>query len=83
MFSRLRLPRIGAGIAAAARAAPARPLQQRSIHYVPQLSHDFKDGVPGLLSADGYDMAWNQYMTLVLDKLNALIAGQSTLFPFS
>ncbi|GKT42118.1 37S ribosomal protein S26, mitochondrial [Colletotrichum spaethianum] len=76
MFARLRIPRVGATIAAAA--APARTtmqMQQRSLHYVPQLAHDFKQGVPGLLSADGYDMAWNQYMTVILDKLNALIAG--------
>ncbi|KZL85517.1 superoxide dismutase [Colletotrichum incanum] len=78
MFARLRIPRVGATIASAA-SAPARTtmqMQQRSLHYVPQLAHDFKQGVPGLLSADGYDMAWNQYMTVVLDKLNALIAGQ-------
>ncbi|GJC84160.1 37S ribosomal protein S26, mitochondrial [Colletotrichum liriopes] len=77
MFARLRIPRVGATVAAAA-SAPARTtmqMQQRSLHYVPQLAHDFKQGVPGLLSADGYDMAWNQYMTVVLDKLNALIAG--------
>ncbi|TQN74344.1 37S ribosomal protein S26 [Colletotrichum shisoi] len=78
MFARLRIPRVGATFAAAA-SAPARTAvqmqQQRSLHYVPQLAHDFKNGVPGLLSADGYDMAWNQYMTLILDKLNALTAG--------
>lgn len=51
--------------------------QQRSVHYVPQLRHDFNEGVPGLLSADGYDMAWTQYMTLMIDKLNALTAGSS------
>ncbi|KAK1973032.1 superoxide dismutase [Colletotrichum eremochloae] len=77
MFARLRIPRVGATIAAAA-SAPARTtmqMQQRSLHHVPGLAHDFKNGVPGLLSADGYDMAWKQYMTLILDKLNALIAG--------
>ncbi|KZL66954.1 superoxide dismutase [Colletotrichum tofieldiae] len=81
MFARLRIPRVGATVAAAA-SAPARTtmqMQQRSLHYVPQLAHDFKQGVPGLLSADGYDMAWNQYMTVVLDKLNALIAANQSL----
>ncbi|KAK2050145.1 superoxide dismutase [Colletotrichum somersetense] len=80
MFARLRIPRVGATVAAAA-SAPARTstmqqmMQRRSLHYVPQLAHDFRQGVPGLLSADGYDMAWNQYMTVILDKLNALVAG--------
>lgn len=50
-------------------------LRQRSIHTMPTLSHNFKDGVPGLLSADGFDMAWNQYMQHTLDKLNALTEG--------
>ncbi|KDN61762.1 putative superoxide dismutase [Colletotrichum sublineola] len=80
MFARLRIPRVGATIAAAA-SAPARTtmqMQQRSLHHVPGLAHDFKNGVPGLLSADGYDMAWKQYMTLILDKLNALIAASDS-----
>ncbi|KAI8310323.1 37S ribosomal protein S26 [Colletotrichum sp. SAR11_59] len=65
--STLRIPRMSV----AARVVR----QQRSVHYVPQLRHDFNEGVPGLLSADGYDMAWTQYMTLMIDKLNALTAG--------
>ncbi|KAJ0161747.1 hypothetical protein CTA2_5659, partial [Colletotrichum tanaceti] len=68
MFARLRIPRVGATFAPARTAVQMQ--QQRSLHYVPQLAHDFKKGVPGLLSADGFDMAWSQYMTLVLDKLN-------------
>ncbi|KAF9880033.1 superoxide dismutase [Colletotrichum karsti] len=67
--STLRIPRILAA------AAPAVRHQQRSMHAIPQLAHDFSAGVPGLLSADGFDMAWTKYMTLTLDKLNALIAG--------
>uniref|UniRef100_L2FT36 Superoxide dismutase n=1 Tax=Colletotrichum fructicola (strain Nara gc5) TaxID=1213859 RepID=L2FT36_COLFN len=65
--STLRIPRMSV----AARVVR----QQRSVHYVPQLRHDFNEGVPGLLSADGYDMAWTQYMTLMIDKLNALTAA--------
>lgn len=65
---RLRIPRAGL----------ARPIQRRSMHHVPSLSHDFRDGVPGLLSAQGFDIAWTQYMTLMLDKLNALVAGTSS-----
>jgi superoxide dismutase len=44
---------------------------------MPTLPHDFSEGVPGLLSADGFDMAWNQYMKHTLDKLNALTEGAS------
>ncbi|TDZ17724.1 37S ribosomal protein S26 [Colletotrichum sidae] len=69
--ARLRIPRISV-------AAPRVPMvrqQHRSLHDYPDLPHDFTAGVPGLLSADGFDMAWTQYMRLILDKLNALTAG--------
>lgn len=45
------------------------------MHHMPPLPHDFREGVPGLLSAEGFDMAWTQHMTLMLDKLNAMTAG--------
>ncbi|KAL1880798.1 hypothetical protein VTK73DRAFT_4968 [Phialemonium thermophilum] len=45
------------------------------MHHVPPLPHDFSQGVPGLLSAEGFDIAWTQYMTLMMEKLNALTAG--------
>ncbi|KAF6803398.1 superoxide dismutase [Colletotrichum sojae] len=72
--SALRIPRVRAATTATAPAMAMRR-QQRSLHYLPTLDHDFSEGVPGLLSADGFDMAWNQYMSLMLEKLNALIAG--------
>lgn len=62
---RLRIPRVGL----------ARPALRRSMHHIPPLPHDFREGVPGLLSPDGFDMAWTQYMTVMLEKLNALTAG--------
>jgi superoxide dismutase, Fe-Mn family len=68
---RLRIPRV--------RLAPG--LRQRSLHTLPTLPHDFSEGVPGLLSADGFDMAWNQYMKHTLDKLNALTEGASQPWP--
>lgn len=46
------------------------------MHHMPPLPHDFREGVPGLLSAEGFDMAWTQHMTLMLDKLNAMTAGR-------
>ncbi|SPO00876.1 related to RSM26 - mitochondrial ribosomal protein, small subunit [Cephalotrichum gorgonifer] len=65
--SGLRIPRVS---------LLARPAVQRaSIHSLPKLPHEFKDGVPGLLSADGYDMAWTQYQCVMLEKLNSLVAG--------
>ncbi|CAI4217018.1 unnamed protein product [Parascedosporium putredinis] len=65
--SRIRIPRVSL----------AQPVArvQRSLHTVPELPHSYKDGVPGLLSADGFDMAWTQYQTLMIEKLNALTAG--------
>lgn len=45
------------------------------MHHVPPLAHDFRNGVPGLLSPEGFDIAWTQYMTLMMEKLNALTAG--------
>lgn len=77
--SALRIPRVRAATTAAAPSMAMR--QQRSLHYMPRLDHDFSEGVPGLLSADGFDMAWNQYMSLMLEKLNALIAGSSAFHP--
>lgn len=67
--SSLRIPRVRL-------AQQVLQQQQRSVHSVPKLDHDFDEGVPGLLSADGYHMAWTEYMNYTLDKLNALIAGK-------
>lgn len=66
--SRLRIPRV-------ALATATRQIPQRRMHSLPQLPHNYANGIPGLLSAEGYDMAWTQYQTLMLDKLNSLIAG--------
>lgn len=67
----LRIPRVSL----------ARPATRRSLHSLPGLSHEFKNGVPGLLSSDGYDMAWTQYQSLMLEKLNSLVAGELYLYP--
>ncbi|MBE3043920.1 hypothetical protein IMZ48_15370, partial [Candidatus Bathyarchaeota archaeon] len=50
MLRRLRIPRVP---------LVARPAVggRRSLHSLPALPHDFKEGVPGLLSADGHEMA--------------------------
>ncbi|MCJ1253085.1 hypothetical protein MMC24_000892 [Lignoscripta atroalba] len=52
--------------------------QKRHIHRVPQLTHGeaFRDnGVSGMLSAEGFDIAWTQYQGYVVDCLNRLTAG--------
>ncbi|KAB5580679.1 superoxide dismutase [Coniochaeta sp. 2T2.1] len=73
---RLRIPRLSQLVRpAVAASSSSAPSLRRSIHHIPPLSHDFKDGVPGLLSAGGFDMAWNQYMALMMEKLNNLTAG--------
>ncbi|ROT36799.1 superoxide dismutase [Sodiomyces alkalinus F11] len=66
--SRVRIPRLRV-------LAPQLASQQRSLHSVPKLDHDYSEGVPGLFSPDGFHMAWTQQMTYTLDKLNALVAG--------
>lgn len=46
---------------------------------MPQLTHDAyfkKNGVPELLSPEGFDFAWTQYQTLLVDKLNLLTQGE-------
>ncbi|KAI0383688.1 manganese and iron superoxide dismutase [Hypomontagnella monticulosa] len=65
---RLRIPRVS---------RIWRPvLSYRSIHEVPRLDQfNPEEGVPGLLSPGGFDMAWTQYMQLVTERLNALTAG--------
>ncbi|KAI1774024.1 manganese and iron superoxide dismutase [Hypoxylon cercidicola] len=52
-----------------------RPAISRSIHHVPTLDHfNPNEGVPGLLSSGGFDIAWTQYMEFVIERLNALTA---------
>ncbi|KAK3941537.1 Manganese/iron superoxide dismutase [Diplogelasinospora grovesii] len=69
---RLRIPRIPQlGLS---RPAAQPLLLRRSMHYLPPLD-EISNGVPGLLSPEGFDIAWTQYQTLMLEKLNALTAG--------
>lgn len=47
-------------------------------HYLPRLAHDnvFKtQGIPGLLTPESFDMAWTQYQSMMIDKLNSLTQG--------
>jgi Fe-Mn family superoxide dismutase len=48
----------------------------RGLHSVPALPHDFSEGVPNLMSPGGFSLAWTDYMTVTVDKLNAMIAGK-------
>ncbi|CAH0016292.1 unnamed protein product [Clonostachys rhizophaga] len=68
---RLRVPRVSASIGLQA-AANAR----RSFHQVPRLRHDYTEsGVPNLMSPAGFSIAWSDYMSLAVEKLNALTVG--------
>ncbi|KAK8088872.1 superoxide dismutase [Apiospora hydei] len=66
---RVRIPRV--------RIAQPQPLlmQRRSLHTVPPSEFSSARGVPGLLSPDGFHLAYNDYMQLLVDKLNALVGG--------
>lgn len=62
-------------VSRAARSIPRLvPLQRRSIHQLPPLEQ-FQDGIPGLMTPDGFRIAWTEYQSLMLEKLNALTAG--------
>lgn len=55
-----------------------RPQARRGLHHVPQLGYDEafrRNGVPGLLSPEGFELAWMQYQGLLVDKLNQMTAG--------
>jgi Fe-Mn family superoxide dismutase len=49
---------------------------RRNLHSVPALPHDYSQGVPNLMSAGGFAIAWTDYMKLTLDKLNAMVVGE-------
>jgi len=50
---------------------------RRGLRTLPRLSHDFEAGVPGLLSPAGFDMAWTQHQSLMIQKLDNLTVGTS------
>lgn len=53
---------------------------RRSIHSVPPLDQNFsKEGVPGLLSVDGFNIAWTQYQEMMVQGLNRLLVGMQIL----
>ncbi|MCJ1478032.1 hypothetical protein MMC13_006707 [Lambiella insularis] len=54
------------------------PQRRHLAHRVPLLDHDAQfnsQGIPNLLSREGYDIAWTQYHSYLVQKLNALTAG--------
>jgi len=72
MFRSRLLPRAGKSLGLGLRTTfNAR----RSLHAVPTLPHDYSKGVPHLMSAGGFAIAWSDYMSFVLEKLNALTVG--------
>ncbi|KXL48640.1 hypothetical protein M433DRAFT_98726 [Acidomyces richmondensis BFW] len=51
---------------------------RRGLQQLPILSHaeSFRNkGIDGLLSPEGYKIAWVQYQTMMIQKLNSLLAG--------
>ena len=71
---RLRVPRQVFGLG-------MRPMvnARRSIHHVPELPHDYSQGVPNLMSPGGFSIAWTEYMKLMVEKLNALTVGMCSI----
>lgn len=59
--------------------ARLQPPSRRSLHHVPPLTYDEsfrKQGIPGLLSPDGFRIAWTDYQGSMVQKLNELTAGE-------
>jgi hypothetical protein len=52
---------------------------RRSLHSVPPLVHDYREtGIPEFLSPEGFNIAWTQYQSLIVERLNALTSGKPT-----
>jgi superoxide dismutase len=53
--------------------------QQRALHELPQLKahgHVFREkGIPPFLSAEAYTLAWFDYQSMLIEKLNQLTFG--------
>ncbi|KAI0136611.1 putative 37S ribosomal protein [Xylariales sp. AK1849] len=64
---RLRIPRVNL--------PRQNPSFRRSLHSVPLLSYTATQGIPNLLTRDGFNLAWEEYMAFVTEKLNILTEG--------
>lgn len=58
--------------------------QTRSLHALVPLEYNLKNqasdhGIGHLLGRDAFNIAWTQYQTHLLERLNIMIAGMSTL----
>ncbi|KAG6040690.1 hypothetical protein E4U41_007421 [Claviceps citrina] len=73
MFRSRLLPRAGKSLGLGLRTTTVNA--RRSLHHVPELRHDFSAGVPDLMTRHGFALCWTDYMTLMVEKLNALTAG--------
>lgn len=68
--------RLRPAVTSSSRAAAPFVNARRQLHNVPTLQHDFSEGVPNLMSPGGFAIAWTDYMTLMVEKLNALTTGK-------
>ncbi|KAL8843519.1 MAG: hypothetical protein Q9170_000023 [Blastenia crenularia] len=60
--------------------------QRRRKHEVPLLTHGAtfeREGIPDVLSPDGYNIAWRDYQQFLVDKLNQLTARMYNLNSFN
>ena len=72
---RLRIPRVPPSPSLFLQSASRR----RSLHTIPELSYKWPEGEgqSQLLSRFGFDVSWNQYQSMLLNKLNVLTMGGS------
>ncbi|KAG6053136.1 hypothetical protein E4U17_005002 [Claviceps sp. LM77 group G4] len=72
MFRSRVLPRVGKSLGLGLRTTVNA---RRCLHRVPALPHDYSQGVPNLMSRSGFQIAWTENMSMLLEKLNALTVG--------
>ncbi|KAK1755335.1 Manganese/iron superoxide dismutase [Echria macrotheca] len=77
---RLRIPRAAPRFGSPTTSWSSSPFQraasaQHSMHTLPELAYPFSNQESPLLSEKGFYIAWNQYQSFVLDRLNERTVG--------
>ncbi|KAL1957581.1 hypothetical protein VTO42DRAFT_5692 [Malbranchea cinnamomea] len=78
ILQRVLRPQTGLRAASLCRSPLRAPIQARKVHNVPQLAYGkifSEQGIPDVMSPEGYDMAWTQYQSFLIHKLNLLTNG--------
>ncbi|RDA87352.1 hypothetical protein CP532_2631 [Ophiocordyceps camponoti-leonardi (nom. inval.)] len=55
-------------------------LRRRRYHEMPNLHHDFSNGLEGFMTPEGFDLAWTTNQASLLSKLNAMCETENSSF---